>query len=162
MACLPRVCRSWVRALVMCKPKAFKMCICCNYAKHTSLRRKGKDLLAQTLDNVSEWNDMSACKLLFQWASTIEIQLKRVGLVQSRNHHFIDFNLFLPWYSWKIASLASYNNHSLNINSVYSQWKEIYCQWIIYHWSYFLSIDFMELIIVSYTWYNFILDGRIS
>ena len=26
-------------------------------------------------DNVSEWSDMSTCGLLFQWVSTIKIQL---------------------------------------------------------------------------------------
>ena len=37
-----------------------------------------------------------------------------VGLVQSRHHHHItEFDLFLLWYSWKIAHLALNNNHSL-------------------------------------------------
>jgi len=31
--------------------------------------------LAQNQDNVSEWCDMSISRLLFQWASTIKIQL---------------------------------------------------------------------------------------
>lgn len=30
------------------------------------LKRKSKDLLAWPLDNVSKWNDMSTCSLLFQ------------------------------------------------------------------------------------------------
>ena len=37
--------------------------ICCFSAKHTTLRRKSKDWLAQNLDNLSEWSDMS-----YQWA----------------------------------------------------------------------------------------------
>ena len=77
----------------MCKPKAFKMCICCNYAKHTSLRRKGKDLLAQTQDNVSEWSDMSACSPRFLCRPTAFF-----------------FDLLEPWdvrelYIWKTADL---------------------------------------------------------
>jgi hypothetical protein len=36
---------------------------------------KSKDWLVKNQDNVSEWNDMSTCELLFQWASTIKIQL---------------------------------------------------------------------------------------
>ena len=36
---------------------------------------KIKDWLAQNQDNMSEWGDMSIRRLLFQWASTIQIQL---------------------------------------------------------------------------------------
>ena len=46
-----------------------------NSAKHAVLRRKSKDWLARNPDNVSEWGDMSIHELLFQWASTIKIQL---------------------------------------------------------------------------------------
>jgi hypothetical protein len=35
-------------------------------AKHTALRRKSKDWLARSQNNVSEWSDMSTCRLLFQ------------------------------------------------------------------------------------------------
>jgi hypothetical protein len=47
----------------------------CNFAKHATLRRNNKDWLARNQDNVSEWGDMSTCGLLFQWTSTIKIQL---------------------------------------------------------------------------------------
>ena len=40
--------------------------ICCFSAKHAALRRKSKDWLALNQDNVSEWRDMSICRLLFQ------------------------------------------------------------------------------------------------
>jgi hypothetical protein len=40
------------------------------------------------------------------------------SLVQSgHHHHFIEYNLFSPWYSWKIAHLALNNNHSLTYSS---------------------------------------------
>ena len=55
--------------------KDYKIGICCFSAKHAALRRKNKDWLAQNKDNVSEWGDMSIHWLLFQWASTIKIQL---------------------------------------------------------------------------------------
>jgi len=55
--------------------KDYKIGICCFSAKHEALRRKSKDWLAQNQDNVSEWGDMSIRGLLFQWASTIKIQL---------------------------------------------------------------------------------------
>ena len=39
---------------------------CCFFAKHTALRRKSKDWLAQNHNNVSEWIDISNHRLLFQ------------------------------------------------------------------------------------------------
>jgi hypothetical protein len=53
--------------------KDYKIGICCFCAKHTALRRKSKDWLAQNQNNVSEWSDSSAPGLLFQWASTMKI-----------------------------------------------------------------------------------------
>jgi hypothetical protein len=55
--------------------KDFKIGIYCFSAKHAALRSKSKDWLAQNQNNVSEWSDMSTRGLLFQWASTIKIQL---------------------------------------------------------------------------------------
>jgi hypothetical protein len=54
--------------------KDYKIGICCFSAKH-ALRRKSKDWLARNQNNVSEWSNMSTHGLLFQWASTINIQL---------------------------------------------------------------------------------------
>jgi hypothetical protein len=53
----------------------YKIRICCFSAKQVALRRKRKDWLARNQNNVSERGDMSIRGLLFQWASTIEIQL---------------------------------------------------------------------------------------
>ena len=55
--------------------KNYKIGICCFYAKHATLRRKNKDWLARTRNNVSEWGDRSIRGLLFQWASTLKIQI---------------------------------------------------------------------------------------
>jgi hypothetical protein len=55
--------------------KDYKIGICCFSAKHTAFRRKSKDWLAPNQNNVSELTDMSTRGLLFQWASTIKIQL---------------------------------------------------------------------------------------
>ena len=46
--------------------KNYRIGICCFSTKHTALRRKSKDWLAQDQDNVSEWGDMSTRGLLFQ------------------------------------------------------------------------------------------------
>jgi hypothetical protein len=55
--------------------KDHKIGICCFSAKHAALRRKNKDWLARNQNNVTEWSDISTRELLFQWASTIKIQL---------------------------------------------------------------------------------------
>jgi hypothetical protein len=44
-------------------------------AKHAALRSKSKDCFARNQNNVFEWSGMSIHGLLFQWASTIKIQL---------------------------------------------------------------------------------------
>ena len=41
-----------------CQTKDYKIVFCCFSAKHTALRRKGKDWLAQNQNNVSEWSDI--------------------------------------------------------------------------------------------------------
>jgi hypothetical protein len=56
--------------------KDYKNGICCFVAMHAALRRKSKDWLARSQNNVSEWSDMSICRLLFQWVSTKLIQLR--------------------------------------------------------------------------------------
>ena len=55
--------------------KDYEIGICCFSAKHTALKRKNKDCLAQNQNNVSQWSDMSTRGLLFQGAITIKIQL---------------------------------------------------------------------------------------
>jgi hypothetical protein len=49
--------------------------MCCFSAKHAALRRKSKDWLTRNQNSVSEWGDMSTRQLLFQWVSTLKIQL---------------------------------------------------------------------------------------
>ena len=53
----------------------YKICMCCFSAKHASLRRKNKELLARNQDNVSEYGDRYIRWLLFQWANTIKYKL---------------------------------------------------------------------------------------
>jgi len=55
--------------------KDYKIGTCCFSAMHAALRRKSKDWLARNQNNVSEWSCMSIRGLLFQWTSTIKIQL---------------------------------------------------------------------------------------
>jgi hypothetical protein len=56
--------------------KDYEISICYFSAKHAALRRKSKDWLAQNQGNVSKWDDISIHGLLFQWGSTIKIQLR--------------------------------------------------------------------------------------
>ena len=55
--------RSWVEALIA---KGYKIGICCFSAKHAVLRSKNTAWFARNQDNVSEWGDISTCKLLLQ------------------------------------------------------------------------------------------------
>jgi hypothetical protein len=55
--------------------KDYKIGICCFSAKHAALWGKSKEWWARNQNNVSEWSDISTRGLLFQWASTIQIQL---------------------------------------------------------------------------------------
>ena len=43
--------------------KDYKIGICCFSAKHTESRRKSKDWSARNQNNVSEWSDLSTCRL---------------------------------------------------------------------------------------------------
>ena len=55
--------------------KEYEIGICCLSDKQAALRRKSKYWLARNQANVSEWGDMSIRGLLFQRASSIQIQL---------------------------------------------------------------------------------------
>jgi hypothetical protein len=61
---------------------------------------------------VSEWVDMFTGGLLFQWISTMKIQLS-VFIYYKADLIIISLkiNLFLPWYGWKIAQLVL-NTHT--------------------------------------------------
>jgi len=45
-------------------------------ASSLSTQSKSKTRVAQNKDNMSEWSDLSTRGLLFQWTSTIKIQLR--------------------------------------------------------------------------------------
>ena len=88
--------------------KDYNIGICCFSAKHAAKRRKSTEWSTQ-----NQWGNTSIRGLLFQWTSSIKKPTKCVGLVQSEPQHLTEYNLFSPWYSWKIAELALSNNHSL-------------------------------------------------
>ena len=72
--------------------KDYKIGICCFSAKHAALRRKSR--------------------LLFQWVSTIKIQLSLLFYVKEDLFIIsLKINLFFTCYKWKIAELAFNNNH---------------------------------------------------
>jgi hypothetical protein len=74
LVCSPQVWYFYGSSSGRFKPKT-KIGICFFSAKHAALRRKRKDWLARNQDNMSKWGNMSTHGLLFQWASTINIQL---------------------------------------------------------------------------------------
>ena len=60
------------------QPKYYEIDICCFSPMYAALRRKKEQrlkMLARNRDNMSEWSNMSTCRLLFQLDSTIKIQL---------------------------------------------------------------------------------------
>jgi len=54
--------------------------------KHAEFSSKSKDWLGGNQDSVSDWRDMSTCRLLLQWIITTN-PTKRVGPVQNGHHH---------------------------------------------------------------------------
>jgi hypothetical protein len=82
-----------------------KIGMCCFSAKHVAIRSKSKDWMARNQNNVSMWSDMSIRGLLFQWASTIKIQLSM--LVKNKADLIIislKINLFSPWYTMQLKN----------------------------------------------------------
>ena len=55
--------------------KDYETGICCFSSMNTALRRKSSDWLARNQDNVLEWGELSIRGMLFQWVTTINIQL---------------------------------------------------------------------------------------
>jgi hypothetical protein len=53
----------------------YEIGICCLSANHIAIKRKSKDWLARNQDNMSGWDNMSIRGLLFQWATSMQIQL---------------------------------------------------------------------------------------
>ena len=89
-------------------------------SRHKMKERKRKYWLARDHDNVSEWGYRTIRGLLFQWASTIEFKLRVFVLYKADLIIIIPstINLFMPWYSYKIAELALNNNYSLSVTQM--------------------------------------------
>ena len=86
----------------------YKIGICCFSAKHAALSSKSKYWMTRNQDNMSEWSDISTCRLAL-WKSNKVCW----STVQSRHHHHsIKCNLFSSWYGWKIAYLEFNNKHT--------------------------------------------------
>ena len=118
--------RSWVQTLIISHQGG----ICCLSAKHAALTWKSKKAGWLGIRIMCEWSDMSTRGLLFQWASTIKIQLSvlvyyKVDLIIIS----LKINLFSPWYSWKIGELTLNKNHSLTFVCITTQ--EIDLEWLI-------------------------------
>jgi hypothetical protein len=112
--------------------KDYEIGICCFSAKHAALKRKSKDWLPRNQNNVSERSDMSTRRLLFQWASTIKIQLS--VLVYNKADPIIislKINLFSPWYSWIGVKQQSLTHWKSKIDWI-GHWKHLFI--IRVHW----------------------------
>ena len=97
--------------------KDYKISLCCFSAKYKALMIKSKDWLARNENNVSGATCLTCLPAdrLLQWASTIN----KKSACWSRTKPTIiiiislRFNLFSPWYNWKMTRLVLNNNHSL-------------------------------------------------
>jgi hypothetical protein len=68
--------------------KEYAIGMCCFCAKHAALRSKRRYWLVRNSNNFSERSDMSIRRLLFHWASNINIQLSwfRTKRTSSSSH----------------------------------------------------------------------------
>ena len=88
--------------------KDYKIGICCFSAKYAALRRTSRDWLARNHNNVSEWSDMYTRGLLFQWTSTIKMQLSVLVLYKADVTIIaMIINLFSSWYNFWLLCLGS-------------------------------------------------------
>jgi hypothetical protein len=55
--------------------KDYRIGVYCFSTKNAALRRNSKNFLVRNRDNVSEFGDNSICGLLFQWDSSMQMQL---------------------------------------------------------------------------------------
>jgi hypothetical protein len=92
--------------------RLYKICICCFSAKHAALRRKSKDWLTRNQNNMCTWSDISTHRLLFQWVSTINIQLSVLFKYK------VDIIIFSLNVAYSCCNLSFGNQHSLTI----TQW----------------------------------------
>ena len=79
----PHMCCNGLHACLECDRSGFelrsgqtkdnKIGVCCFSAKHTALRSKSKDWSAWNQNNVSEWSNMSTCRISFQWARNLAL-----------------------------------------------------------------------------------------
>jgi len=77
--------------------KPYEIGICCFSTKHTALKSKSKDWLAQNLD-AFEWSDTETIPEEFWFRElTLQMFFIRVDPVQSGyHHHIIKYDVFSP------------------------------------------------------------------
>jgi hypothetical protein len=104
--------------------------------KHWGVRAKAKNQ-----DNVSEWSDVSTCRLWLQWTSTIKIPTKQSRhswkiphwFEKTITHSLIDItnihDLFKPWYSWNTAKIGvkHQSTNQLTITNIVEYEHPCYC-----------------------------------
>jgi hypothetical protein len=101
--------------------KDYKIGTCWFSAKHSALKRKIKDWLAQNQHNVSEWSNMSTRGLLFQWANTIFYIIPTTG---TRSYIFTSPKVKVEFrYLFSLQKLFSLcSSHKINANIAVFCW----------------------------------------
>ena len=77
---------------------------------HTTLRRKGKHLLAQNSDNVSEWKDMPTNRLLAQFSVFVEYKADIIIISLNSTYTRHDTAEILPIYHLRTITYS--NNYN--------------------------------------------------
>lgn len=72
------------------KSKTTNLVFVASLLKHAAFRSKRKDWSTHNQDNVSEWTDISTCRMLIHYKNPTKL----IGLVQS-GHQLIDMRLVL-------------------------------------------------------------------
>ena len=94
-------------------------CTCYFNARHTTLRSKSTDWLVASLENMSEWSDMSTC---FHQYLTCSCHDKAVYMFIWRllTHSYI---VFSEAKTWELSFLFSESN-AVYYNKCYAHWQE--------------------------------------
>jgi hypothetical protein len=109
--------------LQSCQTKAYKIGMCCFFAKDKALKIKNKGWLARNRGNVSKCKDISTCGLLFQRGQYYKNQDQCIGIMQRGHSISSKINLFPQWYSWNL--LTQFIHPPIKLTTGYNRNVEI-------------------------------------
>ena len=105
--------------------------------KRVSLKRKSSDK-----DNVSEWSARYAVGLLFQWVSTMQIQLSLIlSSTKQTSLSYIKWSLLSSWYSCNLSFGVKQQLHTqVRVNTVFTVFRLLTDFVCLYNYEFWLSL----------------------